>query len=120
MDSSHSRMSNSAIKIHGFEPKCPICLEYWFVETEINSEPSYTSIPWVLGCGHMICESCLMKHKLTNRACHMCREKFTLKRERRKRRKAIAIQRRAIIKEKIEEELEFYHEVIEKESDDFN
>lgn len=51
-------------------------------------------VPWVLNCGHMICESCLMKYKLKTRKCHMCREKFTIRNKRRKRQKELAIKRR--------------------------
>jgi len=106
-----------AIKIQGFEPKCPICLESWFVADDVNSEPCKKVMPWVLGCGHMICEGCLMKHKMVNRSCHMCREKFTMKRQRRQRRKALAIQRRSTIKSHIQEELEFYYENRDSEAE---
>ena len=61
-------VNHSAVKIQGYEPKCPICLSTWSTNEGVQ--------PWVLNCGHMICESCLMKHKLVTRKCHMCREKF--------------------------------------------
>jgi hypothetical protein len=81
-----------AIRINGYEPKCPICFSLW------NGEDT---IPWVFPyCGHMICERCYLKYKLTTRKCHMCREKFRVRKQyvdkRRKRKKARKRTRRDI------------------------
>lgn len=92
--------SQRAIKIQGFEPTCPICFEPW----------ASNIVPWTLACGHMICEGCLMKHKLTTKKCHMCREKFTIRNQRRQRQKAFAKRKRGRIKERIQDELDIYHE----------
>ncbi len=100
-------MEQSAIKIHGYEPQCPICMESW---NPMPHSGRKAVIPWALACGHMICEICLMKHKLGTRKCHMCREKFSTKSQRRQRHKANTIQRRGRIKQRIREELEIYNE----------
>lgn len=89
----------TAIKIQGFEPKCPICFEDWNALKGIG--------PWVLSCGHMICERCFIKHKKNTKKCHMCREKFNLTKKRRKKQKAKRIERNNIVKVRIEEYYSF-------------
>ena len=95
------KLKPAAIKVKGFEPKCPICLECW------NNN---VVLPWVFPCGHMICERCLLKHKEINRKCHMCREKIKLTTQRRKKQKANRIERKNIVRLRIEE----YYEQTEK------
>ncbi len=64
------------IKIKGYEDNCPICYELW---NESN--------PWTFQCGHMICERCYLKQRLVNRFCHICREKYCLKKKKKNKRK---------------------------------
>jgi hypothetical protein len=65
----------SPFKIKGYDDTCPICYEYWA-----------EAAPWVFPCGHMICETCYLKQRKVKRECHLCREKFNLKKQRRRRR----------------------------------
>lgn len=65
----------SPLKIKGYDDTCPVCYEYW---AEVA--------PWVFPCGHMICEKCYLKQKKVNRMCCICREKYNLKQNRKKRR----------------------------------
>lgn len=67
-----------SFKIRGFEPNCPVCLEQWSVD--IVS-------PWIFSCGHMICESCYMKQKKIKQCCHICRQQFVVKKERKEKKK---------------------------------
>jgi len=62
---------NVPIKIKAYEDVCGICYEYW-ADVEI----------WVFPCGHMICEKCYLKQRKVNNNCHICREKFALKMQR--------------------------------------
>jgi hypothetical protein len=69
---------SSPLKIKGYEDNCPICYEYWSIAA---------AAPWVFPCGHMICEKCYLKQRLVNRTCHLCREKYCLKKKKKNRRK---------------------------------
>lgn len=60
------------IKIRAFENNCPVCYEQW----------TYV-MPWVLPCGHMICECCHLKQKKVKRLCHICRERYSIRIKRR-------------------------------------
>jgi hypothetical protein len=65
---------SSPLKIKGYDDNCPICYEYWA-----------EAAPWVFPCGHMICEKCYLKQKKVKRQCHICRERFNVKQNRKRR-----------------------------------
>jgi hypothetical protein len=67
------------LKIKGYEDSCPICYEYWSTVA--------AAAPWVFPCGHMICESCYIKQRLINRTCHICREKYNLRKKKKNKKK---------------------------------
>jgi hypothetical protein len=70
--------SSPPLKIKGYEDSCPICYEYW---------STVSTAPWVFPCGHMICEHCYLKQRLINRTCHICREKYSLKKKKKNKKK---------------------------------
>jgi len=61
------------IKIKGYEDNCPICYELWS-----------KSSPWTYPCGHMLCEKCYLKQQRINRMCHICRGKYSIKKQKQK------------------------------------
>ena len=90
-----------ATKITSLETNCPICFEVW------NKNDNFC--PWVFPCGHMICEKCYLKIKTTSRKCHMCREKFNIRQNRKNKKCAERKKRLAIIYEEITDDLEIYY-----------
>ena len=84
-------MSSIPVKIKGYDPNCPICMEPWYE-------------PWIFpGCGHMICEKCYLKQRLITTNCHMCREKFKIRSERKCRKKSNKIMHKQILRLQYEE-----------------
>lgn len=66
-----AKNNGNPIKIKAYEDNCSICYELW-----------NESSPWVFQCGHMICEKCYLHQKRVKRVCHICRDRYNLKKKR--------------------------------------